>query len=378
MAPLRPATLVRAVSLVGAVAAALFLVSRIVSSTSRDTGQGPGGGVPLAVLGNSDSHSYQDSIWFAADSPERGGVHRARTLQWTEVLARLRPDEIDQGVWGVHGHGGRLARVASWVGIGLQTPRKQDFAYNFATSGARCGYLEGPLGQTAHLVRALEVRPDDWARGAVVIRIGINDLGTPDRLDRVAREGLDDEARAAVTNCVRVIEETVARIRASSGTVHIVLVGIADNANWPPNFAKWQSRDAMQHLAAFHDLYDDALRRIAREQEGISFFDDRAWFRRHWGGRDGDGALGYVPVCVGNLVVTYTQGDNLNDAVLTDGHAGTVLNALWARSLVEVLVAGGVAPLTPIAEGELDALVERLRGAVAQGEAVCRDDESPQ
>lgn len=374
MAPLRPATLVRTVSIVGLAAAALFFVSRIVSTTSTATPQSQGSGVPLAVLGNSDSHSYQDSLWFAADSPERGGLNRARTLQWTEVLARLRSEEIDQGPWGVHGHPGRLARVAGWVGIGLRTPEKQDFAYNFATSGARCSHLGGSLGQTAHLVRTLEARPEAWERGAVVIRIGINDLGRRERLDRVASDGVDDEARAAVESCVRLVEESVQRIRTSHSTVRVVLVGVADNANWPPNFAEWRSRTAMEHLTAFHDLYDDALRNIARERPRVSFLDDRAWFRTLWGGRDANGEPAYSSVCVGGIEVTYTQGDELGNAILTDGHAGTVLNAMWARTLVDSLVAVGVAPLTPIGAEEVDALVEELRVAEPARDASCRTD----
>jgi hypothetical protein len=364
--------LVRTVSIVAASAAVLFLVSRNVSSRAKVTANGQRAGIPLAVLGNSDSHSYQDSLWFTVDSPERGGPNRARTLQWTEVLARLRPEEIDQGAWGIHGYGGRLSRVAGWIGIGLRTPQKQDFAFNFATAGARCAFLDGPLGQTSHLVRTLKKGSTAWERGAVVVRIGINDLGTQELLDRVARDGLDDEARAAVASCAQGVEESVKRIRASHGTVRVVLVGIADNANWPPNFDRWQSRSEMERLGEFHNLFDDALRRIASQHERVSFFDDRAWFRAHWGGRDTDGELQYRPVCVGNLMVTYTQGDDLSHAVLTDGHAGTILNALWARSLVDLLVAEGVEPLTAIEPSEIDVMVTGLQADAGQRGVTCR------
>src|SRR3546814_8912268 len=56
--------------------------------------------IPLAVLGDSDSHSYQDTISFPVSTPARGGQFRSITLQWTEVLARMRDKDLDLGQWG--------------------------------------------------------------------------------------------------------------------------------------------------------------------------------------------------------------------------------------------------------------------------------------
>lgn len=54
--------------------------------------------IALAVLGDSSSHSYQDSKSFPLGSTSRGGAFRARTFQWTEVLARLRGNELNPGL----------------------------------------------------------------------------------------------------------------------------------------------------------------------------------------------------------------------------------------------------------------------------------------
>ena len=55
--------------------------------------------IALAVLGDSSSHSYQDSLSFPSGSSGRGGAFRARTFQWIEVLARLRANELNPGPW---------------------------------------------------------------------------------------------------------------------------------------------------------------------------------------------------------------------------------------------------------------------------------------
>ena len=53
--------------------------------------------IPLAVMGDSDSHSYQDRIWLPPGDDEPGGPYRAQTFQWTEVLAQLRGTQLGGG-----------------------------------------------------------------------------------------------------------------------------------------------------------------------------------------------------------------------------------------------------------------------------------------
>ena len=53
--------------------------------------------VAMAVIGDSDSHSYQDVYTFPIESRMRGGAYRKGSLQWTEVLDRLRGHDLDLG-----------------------------------------------------------------------------------------------------------------------------------------------------------------------------------------------------------------------------------------------------------------------------------------
>ncbi len=59
--------------------------------------------IPLAVLGDSNSQSYHDPVWFPMQNGERGGAFRSRTFQWTEVLARCGGRS---SIWGHGSNGG--------------------------------------------------------------------------------------------------------------------------------------------------------------------------------------------------------------------------------------------------------------------------------
>lgn len=325
--------------------------------------------VAIAVLGDSDSHSYGDRIWFPVGSEMRGGTARAVTLQWTEVLSRLRGARVDLGEWGSRGAPARVARVLGWFGLPLQTPRKEDFAFNFATSGARCEHLMSPLGQLVQLRRLIARDSAAWSKGAVVIRIGINDIGGAAVLDSVARGSSTASAQATELrdHCLSVIEQTVREIRAQSASVSIVLVGIADNTNWPPNLERWRSTEELARIRAFLSSFDLGLSTLAATTPRSAFLDDRAWFASTFGERAADGTANFRAACVGSLQVTYRQGNDLGSAILVDGHAGTMLNLLWIPALVDALQRAGVVGIAPIETQELVALGEQL--AAGAGDA---------
>lgn len=335
------------------------------------------GRVAIAVLGDSDSHSYGDRLWFPPDSGQRGGAARAVTLQWTELLASLRADAMDPGPWGVHGYPARVARVMGWVGIPLRTPRKEDFAFNLATSGARCEHLVSPLGQLNHLRRILARAPESWAQGAVVIRIGINDLGGHGTLDAVAA-GAPTAAEATRSVCLETITAVVREIRALNPDVRIVLVGIADNTNWPPNGSRWTGNGETQRIREFLDGYDAGLRRIVSTIPHAAFLDDRAWFGETFGERGPDGSARYEAPCIGAWRLTYRQGDDLGSAILADGHAGTLLNLLWMRPLVDALRSAGAVTIPEVRRDELlheaDRLMRRAGSFAAPRDAGCGGD----
>jgi len=311
----------------------------------------------LAVIGDSDSQAYQGSR--SGNDAQRGGSHHATTLQWTEALHRLRGAQVDQGPWGWYGTYGKLATAGEWLGLEMRAPRKEDFRFNFAVSGAGCGDLMASTRQVPQLVRLMDQEPAAWRDGVVLIRIGVNDFGQNGSLERLARDPRDAQVAPRIDHCITELRHAVAYLRQRHPQTRLVLVGIFNNAHIGDGVRRWRS-PAMQHnIAAALDRYDDALRAMAAGDARIAFFDDRAWFASHWGGRAADGGLAYRVVAVaGRFRVRNTQGDAPDNAVLADGHAGTAWNALWAQALVDLLNRRFKAGLAPVRDTEILPLVE--------------------
>lgn len=308
--------------------------------------------VPVAVLGDSDSHSYGDRLTIRG-SGARGGSLRESTLQWTEIWSRLRADEVDLGAWGRWGSAPRTARMLRLAGVTMRAPRKEDFRHNFALSGARCTALtEGVTGQVEPLLRELSRDVERWSRGIVIIRIGVNSFGQPEHLDRLAA----GEDVPEIPQCVRRIGEAVRAIRARAPGIRFVLVGIFDNAHWAKVTDRWQDTTQLRNIARALDEFDAGLMALATNDPGIAFHDDRAWMASHWGGRGPDGRPAYTPFLFPDgFTVTNTAGDDPTNVVVQDGHMGTAANGLWLNSLMEAVNAQlGTAftpiPLTEIAE----------------------------
>lgn len=327
---------------------------------NQDQGWAPDAPISLAVLGDSDSHSYHDHLMIPETTSSRGGKLRPVTWQWTEVLARLRGRYIDEGEWGIWGMPVKLAEILDRLGWGGRAPRKEDYRFNFAVSGAECSDLmTGYYRQAPRLVALMDQEPTRWAAGVVSIRIGVNTLGKTTDLDRFAREGATPAVKLEVTQCVDWIRQAVALIRQRHPQTRFVLVGIFDNANWAPDVGRWQSAQAHGNIVAVLDIFDDALRRLVEGDTHMAFFDDRAWFRKYWGDRGPDGRPVYGQVNFGGRVsVTNTQGDEPVHATVTDGHAGSVWNELWAKDFIALLNAAFGANIPPLSTEEIVRFVD--------------------
>ena len=340
------------------VVAVVQLYRSIVSDSRADA---PADGrLALAVLGDSDSHSYQDSVGIPDDGESRGGARRAQTLQWTEVLARLRGSEIDPGRWDRWGSNHAIARLRTLFGAVQRRPLKLDYRYNFAVSGAVCDDLRGGERQTANLLHLMALDPPRWRHGVVVIRIGINDVGDEESLDAVAR-GEHREVDADVDTCIAEIQASAQQILAAHAQTRIVLVGIFDNVHWPPLAQRWPQAAEQQRIATAMQRYDDALKALAAADARLVFFDDAAWFAAHWGGRKADGSADYhAAVLADGRRIEARVGDDVASAVVADGHSGLAWNALWAQALVDTLRTQAQLPLTPIGDAELAAFVTKI------------------
>jgi hypothetical protein len=296
--------------------------------------------VPFGVLGDSDSHAYHDDLTFSRWPGARGGELRQRTWQWTEVLARLRPNQLDPGPWGTWGT--RFRHLSGWrdaLGLDGRFPAKQDYLFNQAYSGAVCANLnEPPEDQTRRLLTLMAREPTRWRNGVVVIRMGTNDFGKERTLDALSRNPVDPDAMALIDACLSHVSRSVQRLHAAQPGLRIVLVGIFNNAEWALFQGLWQSPQAMASIRQGLARYDDGLRALAEQNPRLAFFADQAWSAARWGTRGETGIPDYRPVRFGaRFEVSNTGGDEPRHATLKDGHAGTVWNALWAQSMVGLL-----------------------------------------
>lgn len=319
--------------------------------------------VRLAVLGDSDSHAFHDRIdlKFGTDKA-RGGAQQANTWQWTEVLAKLRADQVEQGPFGEVGGSRALTYVKRRL-LGMTARHhKEDFLYNFAVSGAECSMLNRDgSGQVPALLAEMDQDRAGWTQrpSAVLIRIGINNLGKEGDLAAFARQGRSEANLAKVNDCADQVEQAVKRIRSGFPAMPILLVGVLNNADWPPFHAKWQEPRALANIGAVLDVFDQRLKDLAKANPGVRFFDDRAFFSGHFGGRGKDGKPAYKTLSFGgSRDVGVSQGDEPFHAVLGDGHAGTVWNGLWAASIVTELNEMLGVKIAPITEGEVARLAD--------------------
>jgi hypothetical protein len=319
------------------------------------------GAIPLAVLGDSNSQSYHDDQWFPPANGERGGTLRDRTFQWTEVMARLRGQELDLGPWVHWGRPGVVARAREWLGMsGGRAPQKWDYLYNFANSGASCkNIMGGRFRQAPRLVALMDQDPARWQRGVVVIAIGDNDYSG--FLDLQARDPNAPELRQVIGYCAGEIGRAVALIHASHPSTRVLLVGLGNAADDPTNQDKLQSPEPLRNYRIALDAYNAAIRKVAADNPQTAYFDADRWQFDLFGTRNAEGKPVYKTVPLGpNLQLTYTMGDTPNNAVLADDHSGLAWNALWAQALVARMKEAFGLPLTPISDDEVIRFLDPL------------------
>ncbi|MEX3916274.1 SGNH/GDSL hydrolase family protein [Paraburkholderia sp. BR10872] len=314
----------------------------------------PSGRVRLAVLGDSNSQSYHDTV-MSSDPHARGGQWRATTWQWTEVLAQLRGDQIDQGKWGVWGTGKYRAMASEALGALARTPPKEDYRYNFAVSGATCSQLMGQSQRQAiRLVDLMDMEPQAWRGGVVLVQIGDNDLSSHELFDELSRDPDAVRSASAINACIKSIGEAVALIQKYHPDTYVVLVTGGSDADWPGEFNSWQSAREIANIDAGIDRFNNGLRALAAANRHVHVLDAGLWFRSLWGNRDDHGRPNYKTVHLGpGWAITNTTGDDPHNTYLSDTHAGVVWNTLWAQYLVTSLNAAFGLHIKPITDAEV-------------------------
>lgn len=321
--------------------------------------------IKLAVIGDSDSQSYQP---FAAADNLRGGPWRPISLQWTELLAQWRGHEVHLGTWANWGSGSWGMQLARLMGGAVRAPAKTDFEYNFAISGQGCGGLRGDMVRQARQLAALiRADADAWADALVVVRIGAADLNDPHWLDAAAEDPHAPGVTARLARCEAAQTETVALLQAAQPRLRLVLVGALNEADDPAYWSRWRNATAQARIERALAPFDAHLQTLAAQDPARRlYFDNRAWFQQHWGGRDAQGEPAYRTLRLGPLTLKPHAGNAPDHALLGDHHFGTAANALWVQALLRALT--GKWPdlgLTPITDRELHALWHTLKAAAS-------------
>ncbi len=315
--------------------------------------------IPLALLGDSNSHSYHDDI-LLPKKEQRGGAFRASTWQWTELLNTSRGRQIYQGEMGTWGTPIKVAEVLDGMGLGGRAPRKKDFRFNFAVSGAECeDLMTGYYRQAPRLLSLMNRTPDAWKNGIVVIHIGVNSIGQPPELERYAKEGLTSPSRTKILACIDFVRTAIALIRSRHDKSRFLLVGMLNGIDEPGAINRWTSRQEVENISSAVDLFNNGLKELARGDAQIAYFDQTAWLRSLWGSRDAEGRPAYRDVELADgRKVTLTIGDAPGNAVLGDEHAGSVWNALWAQALIVRLNTSFDTRIAPMTGQEVSTLTQ--------------------
>jgi len=301
-------------------------------------------GLVVAVLGDSDSHAYRDSV----NEIRRGGAYHGGTFQWTEIWARVHPEQVDLGRWGVWGTRRSLARVRDLLGLEARPFRKEDFEFNYARSGARCDslYRDYPR-QAVALIDKMRRSPDRFDSSLVVIRIGINDFGQSRHLLRWAKDPGSGEGARRVDRCLHEIDRALRAILDLPTRSRIVLVGTSHDYNEPDFPADELSQTEILRMRSVLERFERGLQDLATRSPRVIFVDGVGHFRARWGMRFQEG-LREKPCAPDGRCLSNTRGDEPFHLTLLDGHAGTLHNALWLNHAIERINSGFDLGLKPV------------------------------
>lgn len=234
-----------------------------------------------------------------------------------------------------------------------------------APSGARRTSVDHPALPitTAQIAREAAACAE---AGASVIHLHVRDEAGRHSLDAQRYRAAIEAIRQAVgerllvqvtTEAVGMYSppEQISLIHASHPSTRILLVGLRTGADDPNNFDRYRSSIAMDNIKKALAGANAELRKIAlADPQRIGFLDVEAWFVQRWGERGPNGDPTYKTVTIApNLRVTNTAGDEPNNAVLNDGHAGVAANAMRAQALVAQLREDFGLTLTPVSDEDV-------------------------
>lgn len=285
--------------------------------------------IPIAVLGDSDSQSYRDDVY----GVRRGGDYHAAAFNWLELWVRLSPEEVDPGPFVSAGDPAALANLKAVLGVASRSPRKRDYLFNYAVSGAGCDSLRRSWPEQARWLKArLKAEKNKWEHGLVVIRIGVNDFGQISHLREWAANPV--AAAAPISRCLEEISRTIEEVRAVS-PVRIALVGVAHDYEMTQTGGAIVDAAEIESVHAALNSFDAGLKDMADQHRNVAFVDDHSWYTSRFGSRRTGGAR--MSAEIAGVFVVNRSGDAPTNLHLADGHAGTIESGLFLQGLIDRL-----------------------------------------
>lgn len=286
--------------------------------------------VPIAVLGDSDSHSYRDSY----DNKERGGQYHAYSYNWIELWSRLAKNEINPGQWGTWGNHYRVARIKNLLMLKSRSPKKLDYEYNYAVSGLSCRSLlnDWPY-QGKWLLNEIRSNTDYWNNGIVIIKIGYNDIGKTSDLKQWKKTGLSTESSTLVSNCTDSIMAMSDSILAISPSVKISIAGVARTYNFMDEWDERLDEKSIQNIEEVLSGFDSRLEKYASDRTRVAYIDDHFWFNNIFGSQESNDLKPGVEFSQ-DIELINASGDEPVNMLLADHHTGTLYNGLWINHLI--------------------------------------------
>ncbi|MFT6988283.1 MAG: hypothetical protein ACJASL_000245 [Paraglaciecola sp.] len=312
--------------------------------------------IPIAVLGDSDSHNYHDQY----DNKARGGDYHSVTFNWPTLWDKFRSQEINMGIYGTWGTHYRIARIKHWLGLTGRAPKKLDYNYNYAVSGLRCeSLLQGWPYQAKWLIKRLESEATHWNNGLVVIRISVNDLGSTEQLVTWGNTGLNKHAQEVVTNCVTQINEAIDQILSIHSSVKVAVMGMCRDCNITDTYTVWPKLSQIENRNQVLSLFDKKLINYASQHNRVLFIDDVKWLSKRYGDRHHE-PINFETKLANKIKIISRQGNHPSNLILADYHAGTVYNGLWLNNLIDQLNTGFQLHLSPLTEEEIYSAIKPM------------------
>ncbi|MCG8315728.1 MAG: hypothetical protein MI976_21165 [Pseudomonadales bacterium] len=350
---IRKRTVIPTVLVAMIVTSVYWLTDSLQDADSRDNKSINPKTIPVAVLGDSDSHSYRDKF----DNKARGGDFHSVSFNWAEVWNLLRGDEIDPGVFGEWGISYRYARFLHALDFTTQSPKKLDFAYNFAVSGLKChSLLNSWPYQGQWLLQRLQKNPEFWSQGIVIIRIGINDFGQTEHLAHWESSDQTTTGVKLADNCIHQITAMAHKILDANQGIKIVLVGIARDY-YNPSTMRQLTTQRHENIEKVLSHFDNSLIKFSSSNSRVIFVDDFQWMHNYFQFFIGEPNTTIATTLSNGFELFAKVGDHPSNMTLADGHAGTVHQGLWLQHLISNIKAHWNLPISQIKDNELTEIV---------------------